>query len=311
MKAAPAMINKRLGADLSLLSVSFIWGATFVIIQKAISFLPPFTFNTVRFFLAGMSLLIILMIKEKGKVRIRPKSLIPGIILGFFLFLGYAFQTFGLLHTTPAKAGFITGLSVVLVPFLALYFLKEKPAAASVAGALSAALGLYLLAAGHTQSVNFGDLLVFICAFGFALHIIFTDRYTKVVSALELTIIQIMTVALLSGISMAIFEDWRNALTASTLLRGEVISALLITALLATSAAYLIQTAAQKHTTPARVAVILTMEPVFAALFSYLWTGEELPSLAILGCLLIFIGMLMAEMAPLFKLAVKKRSSSR
>jgi drug/metabolite transporter (DMT)-like permease len=310
MKAAAKMINKRLGADLSLLSVAFIWGATFVIIQNAISFLPPFAFNTVRFFLGGVSLLIILILKEKGRIRLNSKSLVPGIILGFLLFLGYAFQTFGLLFTTPAKAGFITGLSVVLVPFLALFLLKERPVAASVAGAFSAALGLYLLAAGHTQSGNTGDLLVFICAFGFALHIIFTDRYSKKVSVLELTIIQIMTVALLSGISMVIFEDWRNAMTASTLLRSEVISALLITALLATSAAYLIQTAAQKHTTPARVAVILTMEPVFAALFSYLLIGEKLSTLAIFGCLLIFLGMLMAEIPQLFKSAFNKRSSA-
>jgi drug/metabolite transporter (DMT)-like permease len=303
------MNNKRLSADLSLFAVALVWGTTFVIIQNAISFLPPFTFNTVRFLLGGISLLLLMIIKEKGRIPINRCSLFPGILLGFFLFLGYAFQTFGLLYTTPAKAGFITGLSVVLVPFLGLLILKQKPLAASVAGAVSAATGLYLLAAGHTQSVNIGDLLVMICAFGFAFHIIFTDKYTKTSSALQLTIIQILTVSGLSFISMLLFEDWQSTLTLSILLEKDVLIALLVTALLATSAAYLIQTSAQKYTTPARVAVILTMEPVFAALFSYLWIGEELTSLAITGCFLIFLGMLLTELPQFFKMLMKKHSS--
>jgi drug/metabolite transporter (DMT)-like permease len=198
------MNNKRWLADVSLLAVAFIWGTTFVIIQNAISFLPPFAFNTVRFLLGGISLLLLLLLKEKGRIHISRSSFLPGIVLGFFLFLGYAFQTFGLLYTTPAKAGFITGLSVVLVPFLSLLILKQRPLAASVAGAFLAASGLYLLAAGHTQSVNSGDLLVMICALGFAFHIIFTDKYTKIVSALQLTVIQILTVAVLSFIHAAV-----------------------------------------------------------------------------------------------------------
>ncbi|WP_421379086.1 DMT family transporter [Bacillus salacetis] len=302
------MNSKRWLADFSLLAVAFIWGTTFVIIQNAISFLPPFAFNTVRFLLGGISLLLLLLMKEKGKIRISRSSLIPGIVLGFFLFLGYAFQTFGLLYTTPAKAGFITGLSVVLVPFLGFLILKQKPLAAYVAGAVSAALGLYLLAAGHTQSINLGDFLVMICAFGFAIHIILTDKYTRMNSALQLTIIQILTVAGLSLISMLLFEDWQTALTISTLFETEVMIALLVTALLATSAAYLIQTSAQKYTTPARVAVILTMEPVFAALFSYLWIGEELTSIAITGCFFIFLGMILTELPQLFRTMIKKYS---
>ena len=271
---------------------------------------PPFTFNAVRFFLGGISLLIILLIKEKGRVNISAAGLLPGIVLGSFLFLGYAFQTFGLLYTTPAKAGFLTGLSVVLVPFFAFLLSRQKPAPASITGALAAALGLYFLAEGHTQSVNIGDFLVMVCALGFALHIIFTDRYTRTVSALELTVIQILTVAVLSFISMLLFEDWQSAVKISTLFSSEMLSALIITALLATSAAYLIQTTAQKHTTPARVAVILTMEPVFAALFSYLWIGEELTSLALIGCSLIFLGMLLAEIPQLFTFIARKKSSA-
>jgi drug/metabolite transporter (DMT)-like permease len=109
---------------------------------------------------------------------------------------------------------------------------------------------------------------------------------------------------------MLLFEDWQSSLTISTLLEKDVIIALLVTALLATSAAYLIQTSAQKYTTPARVAVILTMEPVFAALFSYLWIGEELTSIAITGCSLIFLGMLLTELPQVFKMMLKKYSSA-
>ncbi|MGF2616791.1 DMT family transporter [Rossellomorea vietnamensis] len=300
------MNRQKLGADLSLLAVAFVWGTTFVIIQNAISTLPPFTFNTVRFSLAGISLLALLLIKEKGRIQLNPRSLLPGLLLGFFLFLGYAFQTFGLLFTTPAKAGFITGLSVILVPFLGILLLKQRPLSASITGAISACFGLYLLASGHAQSVNFGDLLVMVCALGFAFHIIFTDKYAKTISALQLTVIQIMTVAVLSFLSMLFFEDWQSSLSLDTLLQMNVLSALIVTALLATSAAYFIQTSAQKYTTPARVAVILTMEPVFAALSSYLWIGEELTGLALVGCLFIFMGMLVTELPGLIRFATKK-----
>ncbi|HAQ08004.1 MAG TPA: EamA family transporter, partial [Bacillus bacterium] len=167
-------------ADLSLLFVALIWGATFVLVQNAISFLEPFSFNAVRFATAALLLGIWLAGLERSQLRKLDKKLIlSGILLGFWLFIGYAFQTLGLLYTTSSKAGFITGLSVVLVPLLMIVILKQRPNLNSIAGVAAATSGLYLLTMSDVTSLNIGDGFVLICAVGFALHILLTGKYSS------------------------------------------------------------------------------------------------------------------------------------
>lgn len=283
-------------ADIALIGVAFIWGSTFVVVQSAIEFLPPFMFNGIRFLLAALPLVAVLFFK---KIPVVKQSLLYGILLGIFLFIGYAFQTLGLLFTTPSKAGFVTGLSVVMVPLFSFIFFKRSPSKGAITGSILAAIGLYLLMSGHSQPFNKGDALVFICAFGFALHIIYTDYFTKRSSLLLLTTVQLGTVGFLSMGCAFIFENPREALRTEGLFNQEVITALLITSLLATLLAFITQTYAQRYTTPSRVAIIFTMEPVFAAVCSYLWIDERLGTLAIAGCGFIVIGMLFSEL-PLF-----------
>jgi drug/metabolite transporter (DMT)-like permease len=188
-------------ADVSLLLVAFVWGTTFVLVQNAIAFLEPFSFNGVRFFMAAFLLGGWLVIFEREQLKkINKKLLISGIIMGLFLFIGYAFQTIGLLHTTSSKAGFITGLSVVMVPVFSFMLLKIKPGFNAIIGVSIATAGLYLLTMTDKVSLNIGDAYVLICAVGFALHIIFTGKYSSKYPALLLTVIQVGTVALLSGI---------------------------------------------------------------------------------------------------------------
>ncbi|MEJ9278510.1 DMT family transporter, partial [Bacillus thuringiensis] len=133
-------------APLALLFVSFIWGATFVVVQNAMSFVGPFTFNGIRFLFAGIILLFVQMIfsKNTSKQDIKQSSL-AGLIVGFFLCVGYVLQTFGLLYTTSSKAGFLTGLSIVMVPILSFIFLKQKATIFIVLGIAVATAGLYLL----------------------------------------------------------------------------------------------------------------------------------------------------------------------
>jgi len=160
------MMKKQWVADMSLLFVTFIWGATFVLVQNAISFLEPLSFNGVRFLLAGLFLLIWLFLFHRPQLKMWNGSLLlSGAFMGFWLFSGYAFQTMGLLYTTSAKAGFITGLSVVLVPLFAFFLLKQKPKANAILGVLIAAIGLYLLTMNGELSVNKGDVLVFYARF--------------------------------------------------------------------------------------------------------------------------------------------------
>ena len=284
-------------ADFLLLLVAFVWGTTFVIVQNALDFLKPFSFNGVRFTMASVLLIVWLLIFQRNQLKECNRKLIfSGIFLGLWLFVGYATQTAGLLFTTSSKAGFITGLSVVLVPIFSLFLLKQKPSRNAILGIVVATVGLYLLTMTDSVSLTIGDGLVFICAVAFALQIIFTGKYSSSYPTLLLTVIQITTVAILSMIGAFLFEDWQNMFTTDILLDTNVLTALIITSLFATAIAFLIQTSVQKYTTPTRVALIFAMEPVFAALTGFIWAGDRLSVSAFLGCLFIFAGMVFSEM---------------
>ncbi|WP_407408539.1 DMT family transporter [Peribacillus sp.] len=285
-------------ADATLLFVVFIWGVTFVMVQNAISFLEPFSFNAVRFLIAFLFLLVpyFLTLHKKGN-RYHKETMLAGLHIGVWLFLGYAFQTKGLELTTPAKTGFITGLSVVMVPVFSLVLLKLKLSRNTVLGVVAATFGLYLMAFVDHSSVNVGDFLVFLCAISFAMQIITTAKYAKTLPALPLTLIQVGTVSLLSFLSALLFgENYSVVFKAEVMLQPEVWTALLVTSVLATSFAFFAQTYFQAYTTPTRVALIFSMEPVFAAMTSYIWIDEKLTIASLTGCGFIFAGMILAEL---------------
>jgi drug/metabolite transporter (DMT)-like permease len=295
-------MRKSITADICLMLVALVWGTTFVLVQNAISSLKPFSFNGIRFLFATLLLVGWLLLFNGEQLKhLNRKILLAGFLMGFWLFLGYATQTMGLLFTTSSNAGFITGLSVVLVPLFSLLLLKQRLGTNAIIGVLIATAGLYLLTMTNSTSFNMGDGLVFLCAISFALQIIITGKYSGAYPALLLTVIQIATVAFLSIISAFLFEDWHQALNLKILLQGKVFAALLITSIFATALAFFAQTTCQKYTTATRVALIFALEPVFAAIAAYYWGGERLSSSAILGCGLIFTGMVLAEL-PIAKL---------
>ncbi len=284
-------------ADLSLLFVALIWGSTFVIVQNAIGFLEPLIFNGIRFFLAALFLFIwLLTFKPSQLKQINIHCLKSGIILGICLFIGYAFQTIGLVYTTSSKAGFITGLSVVLVPLFMYLFLKQALLITHIIGVIIATIGLYLLTISNTFSFNIGDFYVLICAIGFALQIILTGKYSKEHPTLLLTIIQLLTVSILGIIGSFLFETPSANFKMTIIFQEEVIIALLITSVLATAVAFLIQTSLQKYTNSTRVALIFATEPVFAAITAYLFNNEQLTASATIGCTLILLGMIFSEL---------------
>ncbi|WP_045524216.1 DMT family transporter [Neobacillus niacini] len=303
-------MKKPIFADISLLFVTFIWGTTFVLVQNAISMLEPFSFNGIRFLSAAIMLLFWLFLFERKQlVFFNLKMLASGVFIGFWLFLGYATQTIGLLYTTTSKAGFITGLSVVFVPLFSMFLLKQFPSRNAVIGVSIATIGLFLLTMTDVTSLNIGDGFVFICAISFALHIIFTGKFSSKYPTLLLTVIQISTVAILSIFSSFIFEDWRKSFNSEILLSQDVLIALIITSMFATALAFLIQTNFQKYTTATRVALIFAMEPVFAAIAGYYLAAERLSYSALFGCLLIFAGMIFAEL-PANKFPLLKKNKS-
>ena len=283
-------MKKPLFADLSLLLVAIIWGTTFVLVQNAIDFLEPFSFNSIRFLAAAIILFLCLLIFDKKQLKqLDGKIILSGVFIGFWLYLGYASQTIGLLYTTTSKAGFITGLNVVLVPLFSMFLLKQFPSRNALFGVLTATIGLFLLTLTDVASLNSGDGFVFICAISFALQIIFTGKFSSKYPTLLLTVIQISTVAILSIFSSFLFEDWKKSFNPDILLSQEVLIALVITSIFATALAFFIQTNFQKYTSPTRVALIFAMEPVFAAIAGYFWANERLSYSALIGCFLIFL----------------------
>ncbi|MGG1575920.1 DMT family transporter [Fictibacillus sp. NRS-1165] len=300
---------KRKAADSGLLLVALVWGTTFVIVQNAVAFLPPFAFNSIRFFLAALILGVWTVFSRHQKKGHKRNERIwhKGISLGFWLYLGYGFQTVGLVYTTSSKTAFITGLSVVVVPLMAAFLLKQRLTVSSAASVIMAAAGLYLLTGGSSLAMNKGDFFVLLCAFSFGMHIVMTAKFASGAPVLWLTLIQLAAVSVLSMITSLFLENLRAVFIWEVMLQKEVVIALVVTAIFATALAFLAQTYFQGYTTPARVALIFALEPVFGALTAYLWANETLGAKGITGCILILAGMVAAEFP--FAKIVKKRKT--
>lgn len=290
-------MKKTYFADFTLLLIACIWGATFVVVQNAVLFLEPHTFNAVRFSIAAIFLFLWLILFKRKELKLfNNKLLLSGIAIGFWLFIGYAFQTLGLVDTTSSKAGFITGLSVVLVPVFSLFILKIKPSLNAITGVCIATIGLYFMTMSGSSGVNIGDLLVFICAIGFAMQIVYTGKYSTQFPTLLLTVIQIGTVALFSSISAFFFENWQKVIQPEILFNREVLFALVVTSFFATAFAFFVQTYFQKYTSATHTALIFAMEPVFAAITAYLFANERMSTHGLIGSTLILLGMILAEL---------------
>ncbi len=287
-------MHSQLRADGILLSVAFVWGTTFVIVQNAVAFLEPLSFNAVRFALAS-SLLAVVWWQRSGALPSR-RLLWHGGLLGFWLCLAFGLQTVALTLTTSSKTAFLTGLYAVFVPVFTFLILKRRPALSALLGVTAAVGGLFLLTGGGLGDWNPGDVLAALCGAAFALHIVFTARYTVEHPALPLTVIQTAVVAVLSAGFAGVTEDWQQVFNPEVLFRLDVLGALVVTGVFATAIAFFAQTHFQKHTTPTRVALIFIMEPVFAAFTGVFWAGEVLTAAEIGGCALILAGMVLAEL---------------
>lgn len=283
-----AVKKRQVKADLALLFVAFSWGITFVVVKDALAGIGPFYFVALRFLLASLFLVAIYW---RHMAKLDRSTLLAGGFIGLFLFGGYAFQTVGLQYTGPATAGFITGLAVVLVPFLSAVIYRRLPGFYVLAGVACATLGLGLLTLqGGSFDTNPGDLLILICAVCYGLHIIMVGRYAGHHDPVLLAIIQIATVSAASFLFALGLEKMPARLTTT------VWVAFLITAIPATSLAFLIQNKVQRYTSPTHTAIIFTMEPVFAAVTAHIMGREILSLSQAAGCLLILAGMLVAEL---------------
>lgn len=293
--------RRQLLADLALLAVTAVWGATFVMVKDAVSAFPVFSFMALRFTLAALALLPLALwqIRERRRQPATSQTtsagrinvIFPSMLVGLALFAGYAFQTAGLRLTSPAKAGFITGLSVAIVPVASALILRQSPPRNAWIGVGLATTGLALLSLTADLSIQAGDLLVMCCAIAYAAHILLLGHFAPHYDPIQLTLGQVTTVAVLSGVAALVFDN-------PPPLTGQVLFAAAFTGILATAVAFGVQTVAQRFTTSTHTALIFAAEPVFAGIFSLLLTGEVLGPRQLLGCALILGGMLVAELGP-------------
>jgi drug/metabolite transporter (DMT)-like permease len=284
----------RARADLSLALCTLLWGATFVVVKSSLDHASVFIFLAARFTVAA-----VLMGAWSYRIirQLEPQELFAGLRLGFFMFLGYAFQTAGLQYTTPAKSGFVTGSSVVLVPLLLGLFWGKRLTLGAYAGAFVAVMGLYFLTipAQGVAYLNRGDVLTFVAAGLYAVHIILVGDYMREHSARALSLIQVAACAAMAWVAAgsAAAIRWQPAHFAW---RSELVVGILICAVFATAVAFSIQLWAQQYTTPSHAAILFTLEPVFAVITSYILIGERLNGRAVLGAVFVFAGILVAEL---------------
>lgn len=286
-------MSKKLRADVILLVITVVWGASFPLMKMVLAYVPAYAYLSMRFLFASVILAVLF---HKNLRKINKRVLLYGSIIGAFMFGGMAFQVIGLYTTSASNSGFITGLNVVMVPIIAAIILKKKPDRASFIGVTIAFAGLFFLSGGLNFNFNYGDFLTFLSAICWAFQIIFIDKFTQTEDAPLLAIIQIGVIGVVST-GFWLTADMGKPLEINT----TVMFILLFTAVLGTAMAFGGQTIAQKDTTPTHTALILTAEPVFAAIFAMIIPNaqgvtEMLSVTKVVGSLLILSGMLVSEL---------------
>lgn len=296
-------MSKKMKSNLMLLLTAIIWGSAFVA-QKAGTVLEPFTYTGIRMLIGGLVLIPVIMIFKKmdknpdtrsleQKKADEKMNLIGGLWCGIVLCIASNLQQFGMYFDTDAgKAGFITTLYVVLVPVIGL-FLKRKVKPIVWGCIALAVFGFYLLTmagsgAGFTLAT--GDFFVLLCAFVFAIHIIVVDHFIEKCDGIKLSSIQFLTTGVVSLILMAIFENPEMAKILSCT------GAILYCGVMSSGVAYTLQVLGQKHAEPATASLLLSLESVFAVIFGALLLHESMTTLELIGCVVIFIAVLIPQL---------------
>ncbi|UZE97003.1 DMT family transporter [Alkalimarinus alittae] len=289
------MNKTNLQSNILLLITAAIWGFAFVFQRTGMDHVGPFTFNAARFALGTLSLIPVWWwFSSRAKEKSSSKVFYYGLVAGVFLFTGSTFQQVGIQYTTAGKAGFITGLYIVIVPIFAL-FMGQYTRKETWIGSTLALIGLYLLSVTDDLTIEYGDTLILIGALFWAGHVLVIAKYSPHVSAISLSVVQFAVCALLSFIT-ALFTETIEV--PNILLAGE---AILFTGILSVGIAYTLQVIAQQNAHPAHAAIILSLEALFAAIGGWLLLNEVLSLKAQIGCTLMLLGMVVSQIK-LFKI---------
>lgn len=277
-----------------LVLAALIWGFAFAFQRVGMEHMGPFSYNGIRFALGAISLLPIIIFKNKDvnkEKRVDKKIYIfYGIVAGILIFLGSTLQQIGLIHTEAGKSGFITDLYIVIVPIIGIVVSKNKIKPNALIGALVAVIGLYFLCVNKKFYISKSDFLTFASAFFFAFHILFIDYVSQKVDSLKLAFLQYFTCAFISIAISFVIEDLSvHSIVASAIpiIYGGVFSV---------GIAYTLQIMGQKGVEPTSASIILSLESVFAAVGGFLILNERLKEKAIIGCIFMFLGIIISQL---------------
>ncbi len=288
-------MKTKLKATILLFLTAIIWGFAFVAQRVGAEFVGAFTFNGVRFMLGACSLIPVILLFEREKIdkNIIKNNLIPGLLAGLFLFIASTLQQYGVEITQSAgKAGFLTGLYTVLVPLIR-FVMGKKTSVLTMIGAVFAVAGLFFLCmTGDEINFGLGDIVLIIGAFFWAGHILVVDKFVHTTSPLKFSFVQFIVCGLLSLIFAFILEDVEFSAIKSAgipILYGGIMSV---------GVAYTCQILGQKDSDPTFASIVFSTESVFSAIGGALLLNEIMSGRGYLGCVLIFIGIVLSQLNP-------------
>ena len=286
-------MKKQLSGVIALLGATVIWGSAFIAQSVGMDKIGPFTFQAVRCFLAVVFLFPASALFSKGKPFWKswadPALWRSGIICGLALFAASSLQQIGLVYTDAGKAGFLTAMYIVFVPFLGL-FLGQRPGRNALLSLIPAIVGLYLLSCTSVSGINKGDVLLLLCAVAFSVQILLIDRHCAGLDGLKLNCIQALVVTVLSVPWALLTETVDASLIASCWLP------LGYAGIFSMGVAYTLQIVGQKRVAPSAAALLMSLESVFAALFGWLLLHETMTKAEELGCVLVFAAVIISQL---------------
>ena len=296
------MKNKEVSSAILLFLAAFIWGVAFVAQSVGMDYVGPFTFNGCRFLLGGLVLMPFALLREKKYQKSKTYknmteeeqkkhikiTLVGGLCCGVAICIASSFQQAGMLYTSVGKAGFITALYIVLVPVMGIFMKKKVPVIVWM-GVVLATVGFYFLCITESFSINYGDVLLLLCAICFTFHILIIDYFAPKADGVALSCIQFW----FSGIvcmGIALLKETPNisAIFAATV-------PILYAGVMSCGVAYTLQILGQKHMKPAIASLILSLESVISVLAGWVILREVLTGRQLLGCALVFSAVILAQ----------------
>lgn len=296
----------KLRNDLLLFLAALIWGSAFVAQRAGMEYIGPFTFNGIRCIVGALVLIPVILfmdaqrkkksvsetvpdLTESEQKAMKKTLLIGGLSCGAVLFVASSLQQIGMVYTTAGKGGFITALYIVLVPLLGLFIRRKVRPILWLCVALGT-FGLYLLCIKEDFSIGTGDLLVLLCAFGFAVHILVIDHFSPKTDGVKMSCIQFFVCGVISMPFMALFEtvDWANVFACWL--------PILYAGIMSCGVAYTFQIIAQKNTEPTVASLILSLESVFALIAGMILLSEKITIKEGIGCVIMFTAIILAQL---------------